>query len=76
MAKQNVADESGSSTGDDTEASWVKGYEASDPKDANSPNRPSGQQYFGPGECATAYKAKWKDRPALLPNGEGDDGTL
>ena len=57
-------------------AGFLKGYVASTPESANSPNRPSDQQYFAPGEAATAMKAAWKGKPTLLPNGEGDDATF
>jgi hypothetical protein len=76
MAKQNVTDESGPSTGDDSEPNFVQGYQATDPHAANSPNRPSNQEYYGPGSYAVAYKKAWKTKPGVLPNGEGDDGSF
>ena len=76
MAKQNVTDESGPTTGDDSSAGFVKGYQASTPEAAMSPNRPSYEPYRAPGENAVAMKKAWKGRPSLLPNGEGDDGSF
>jgi hypothetical protein len=71
MARQNVTDESGPSTGEDTEAGFIKGYESTTPDAADAPNNPSWQDYGGPGEAATAYKAVWKNRPRTFPTGSG-----
>lgn len=76
MAKQNVTDESGPSTGEDTEAGFVKGYQASTPESAMSPKQDSFYPYLAPGTNAVAMKKAWKGKPSLLPNGEGDDGSF
>lgn len=77
MAKQNVTDESGPSSGaDTTDSGFVKGYQASTPASAMSPDRPSWEPYRAPGENAVAMKKQWKGKPSFLPNGEGDDATF
>jgi hypothetical protein len=74
MAKQNVTDESGPTTGDDSEASFVKGYQASDPRDATT-GRPGWDNYGAPGDMTVPYKKFWSNKPRCFPNGAGDDGT-
>jgi hypothetical protein len=75
FTNKKVTDESGPSTGDDTGADFLTGYAASSPDSADAPHNPSWQDYGAPGEAATAYKAFWKTKPRVFPNGAGDDGT-
>ena len=72
--KQNVTDESGPSLGDDTEAGFTKGYDATTPDAANSPDYPGNQVYEGVGARAEAYKAHWKQKPGVFPYGTNSQG--
>jgi hypothetical protein len=78
MAKQptsnaNVADERDSPA--EAQADWLSGYQASDPKAANTDTTPGWQNYGGPGDMTVPYKAFWKTKPRCFPNGPGDEGS-
>jgi hypothetical protein len=58
----------------ETNADWLKGYDASTAESADAPNYPGNQDYGGPGSSARAYKAHWKAKPHLFPYGTNDEG--
>ena len=74
MARQNVTDEPTSGPESDPGTGWLSGYQASDPKDADT--KFSNKTYVAPCENAVGYKKMWDKRPSVFPNGEGDDGSL
>jgi len=60
---------------EDLGADFIKGYESSTPESANAPNYPGNQVWQqGPGGSAIAYKAHWKNKPAIFPYGTNDEG--
>lgn len=53
---------------------YTKGYESTDPEDANAPGRDSDQHYDPPGTMAEAVKARWKNVPGPYPFGKNTEG--
>jgi len=53
---------------------FLQGYEATDPKEADAPNRPTYQTYYPPGTMAETVKARWKNVPKAYPFGKARDG--